>query len=154
MDQSSSTLADAHNSTRDLPITETLPGLEKVHEKDREASLLEYQPIGSRVSNPQTPKVLSRSGSKPASLQHTRSYGDGHGFTYFSDDESHAVEARRRDNSEREFEVQWDGDSDPANPRRMSKLRKWMVVLIVSSSSACVYVNGDANAVRRLVGLC
>ncbi|TKA61537.1 hypothetical protein B0A49_08178 [Cryomyces minteri] len=39
---------------------------------------------------------------------------------------------------EREFEVKWDGDNDPMNPRSKSKLHKWIIVLIVSSSSLCV----------------
>lgn len=36
------------------------------------------------------------------------------------------------------FEVSWDGPSDPANPRSMSTARKWLIVLIVSSTSSCV----------------
>jgi hypothetical protein len=39
------------------------------------------------------------------------------------------------------FEVHWeDGDNDPLNPRSMSFARKWLVVIIVSASSLCVYV--------------
>ncbi|MCJ1395277.1 hypothetical protein MMC18_008161 [Xylographa bjoerkii] len=40
--------------------------------------------------------------------------------------------------SEKNFEVGWDGDDDPMNPRSMSTGRKWLIVLIVSSSSLCV----------------
>ena len=36
-----------------------------------------------------------------------------------------------------EFTVKWDG-GDVLNPRNMSKLRKWMVVIIVSTGSLCV----------------
>lgn len=39
-----------------------------------------------------------------------------------------------------EFVVQWDGPGDPGNPRTMSKGRKWMIVLVMSVGSACVYV--------------
>lgn len=38
------------------------------------------------------------------------------------------------------FLVKWDGDADPMNPRSMTKLRRWAIVLIVSASSLCVYV--------------
>ena len=40
--------------------------------------------------------------------------------------------------SEKHFEVGWDGEDDPLNPRSMSTGRKWLIVLIVSASSLCV----------------
>jgi hypothetical protein len=36
--------------------------------------------------------------------------------------------------------VSWDGDADPMNPRSMSMLRRWSIVLICAASSLCVYV--------------
>lgn len=36
------------------------------------------------------------------------------------------------------WEVHWDGDDDPLNPRSMNAAKKWVVVLIVSASSLCV----------------
>ena len=39
---------------------------------------------------------------------------------------------------EKRFEVQWEGDDDPTNPRCLSKRRKWMIVLLVSAGSTCV----------------
>lgn len=36
-----------------------------------------------------------------------------------------------------EFTVTWD-DGDVMNPRNMSKFRKWMIVIIVSTGSLCV----------------
>lgn len=76
-------------------------------------------------------------------LQHSRSFGDGHGFTCFRDDEREVegAAATPAQAGERAFEVGWDGDMDPVNPRSMSRLRKWIIVLIVSSSSACVYLS-------------
>lgn len=38
----------------------------------------------------------------------------------------------------KEFEVHWDGDDDPMNPRNMKTWRKWIVVLTVCMSSVCV----------------
>ncbi|KAI9822715.1 MAG: hypothetical protein M1826_000419 [Phylliscum demangeonii] len=35
-------------------------------------------------------------------------------------------------------ECRWDGDHDPMNPRSMSELRKWIIVLVVSLSSSVV----------------
>jgi hypothetical protein len=42
--------------------------------------------------------------------------------------------------NDKEFEVTWDGDDDPMNPRSMPYARKWIIVIIVSASSLCVYV--------------
>lgn len=41
---------------------------------------------------------------------------------------------------EQPYLVTWDGDADPENPRSMSKLRRWAIVLICAASSLCVYV--------------
>ena len=39
----------------------------------------------------------------------------------------------------KQFEVTWDGEDDPMNPRTMSKARKWLIVAILATSSTCVY---------------
>ncbi|KAL8853958.1 MAG: hypothetical protein Q9221_001266 [Calogaya cf. arnoldii] len=90
------------------------------------------------------PSPKSRS---PASIQHSRSVNDhnngsGNGQRNAQQAAPEAVA------DEKAFEVQWDGEKDPANPRSMSSLRKWMIVIIVSLSSACVYVSSS-----RLFGL-
>lgn len=36
------------------------------------------------------------------------------------------------------FEVDWDGESDPMNPKSWGLARKWMIVLICSVTSGCV----------------
>ncbi|RSL67627.1 hypothetical protein CEP53_002882 [Fusarium sp. AF-6] len=36
------------------------------------------------------------------------------------------------------FEVSWDGEKDPMNPRNMSVFHKWVIVTIVCTSSLCV----------------
>ena len=69
-----------------------------------------------------------------------RSYAAGDGYTCFGEDEERpnipvggiAADAEKR------FEVTWDGDDDPMNPRSMPKLRRWLIVLVVSASSVCV----------------
>lgn len=58
-----------------------------------------------------------------------------------SKDEESGITAVGDDNvNEKEFEVTWDGDDDPMNPRSMPYARKWIIVIIVSASSLCVYV--------------
>jgi hypothetical protein len=42
--------------------------------------------------------------------------------------------------NDKEFEVAWDGDDDPMNPRSMPYARKWIIIMILSASSLCVYV--------------
>jgi hypothetical protein len=41
---------------------------------------------------------------------------------------------------EQPYLVTWDGDADPENPRSMTMLRRWAIVLICAASSLCVYV--------------
>lgn len=36
------------------------------------------------------------------------------------------------------FQVSWDGEKDPMNPRNMSLFHKWVIVTIVCTSSLCV----------------
>lgn len=37
-----------------------------------------------------------------------------------------------------EIQVSFDDDSDPLSPRSLPVLRKWIIVLLVSSGSLCV----------------
>lgn len=88
----------------------------------------------------QRPKLQQTSSKHSASLQKPHSYGDGHRYTRFGQDEKNTVEASEGQNSgEKQFEVQWDEDGDPMNPRRMSEAHKWIIVFIVSAGSTCVY---------------
>ena len=98
----------------------------------------EYQPIKSRSRDQDGVNPRHGGRSRSSSI---RSYGDGHGFACVGPD----VKAPSTGNedgrvSEKAFEVQWDGDNDPMNPRSMGRARKWVIVLIVSASSLCVYV--------------
>ena len=65
------------------------------------------------------------------------------------DAERPAEDVDAKKTSPESFEVQWDGDDDPMNPRRMPTWRKWMITLTVSVSSICVYVLGLRNRVVR-----
>lgn len=69
-----------------------------------------------------------------------RSYAAGDGYTCFSEDEErpNIPSGDTAADAEKQFEVTWDGDDDPMNPRSMPKLRRWLIVLVVSASSVCV----------------
>ena len=111
-----------------------------------------YQPIQSPNSAPHgfestTTHRRETAGSPTIVRSHSRSinpirsYSDGHGHACVSNvEEPLPTDGGTEDCSEKQFEVQWDGDSDPSNPRSRSRFRKWLIVLIVSASSLCVYV--------------
>ena len=80
----------------------------------------------------------------------SRTYGDGYGFRYFGDDERHE---ENYDKPKEEYEVHWDGENDPMHPQSMSKARKWLVVWIVSFSSACVYAGAVPASSLSIVQL-
>jgi hypothetical protein len=78
--------------------------------------------------------------SRPQTLQTVRSersYGGEDGYSCFQEDVRDAEEGPN-DAEEKEFEVKWDGENDPLNPRNRKKSRKWMIVLIMASSALCV----------------
>ena len=100
-----------------------------------------FQPINALGKKPEGAGPGRASTSRPNSLSVTRSYGDGHAYTCFTEDgEQQTANAGQADDPEKQFEVRWDGISDPMNPRSMSKPRKWLVLILVSMSSLCVYV--------------
>ena len=45
---------------------------------------------------------------------------------------------RQQPQLDKAYEVSWDGEHDPLNPKSMSKARKWLIVAIASTSSTCV----------------
>lgn len=109
---------------------------------DVEEAREEFQPIRD------TTRTLSHESRNPV-IQHSRSVDDGNGCFGFDDDQrSSQGAAPEATVDERAFEVQCDGEKDPANPRSMASLRKWMIVVIVSLSSACVYVPLSSQVVE------
>ncbi|KAL9000711.1 MAG: hypothetical protein Q9169_000747 [Polycauliona sp. 2 TL-2023] len=108
MDSEQSTSTDADNEKQDMR--------EKPPQHEDEA-------------DHDTTRTLSHDSGTPNGVQHARSP---------SRQSKTSPTAPEVDVHERAFEVQWDGESDPANPRSMGSARKWMIVLIVSCSSACV----------------
>jgi hypothetical protein len=85
----------------------------------------------------------SRRSHDSRSLRTTRSHqsrAGGDGYTCFDaePDNSRPNKSKSGVVTEQPYLVAWDGDADPENPRSMSKLRRWVVVLICSASSLCV----------------
>lgn len=77
-------------------------------------------------------KTRSRSSNR------SRSYTDGYSHferEYEDEDQPPSGDAPEEG---KEFEVQFDGDSDPMNPKNRPTWRKWVIVLIGSGCSLCV----------------
>ena len=117
-------------------------------------------PIGSRL----TPVSTRRSGRRrpSATLSRSRSYIDGHSHYNTRDDDSDeggdddraapqtsektglpendTEQSKSPSDSEKTdiIEVKFDGKDDPMNPKNMSKLRKWLIVITLAWGSMCV----------------
>lgn len=112
------------------------PAGETLREKDEaeaEEMRQPFQPIRS-ITRPG-----SHQSRPPASIQQSRSIPHpDRCLTFDHVRPSSPPPAPEAMADERPFEVHWDGEKDPANPRSMGSCRKWIIVLIVSLSSACV----------------
>ncbi|KAK5133872.1 hypothetical protein LTR08_007203 [Meristemomyces frigidus] len=128
------------SSELDKSEVEQAPGLAREEEEEKSLGReRRSEEIGQLDANP---RARLRSTRSRSSARSHRSYTDG--YTHFGDEDE---EKQRREaataqgagfTSELEFEVSFDGDSDPLSPRNLSTLRKWMIVIIVSASSLCV----------------
>lgn len=110
---------------------------------DDQTTRTAFEPIcGEKSETGEGSRNRTTSRSRPLSLHQSRSYGGGDGYGCMSEDGPAGSQGHdQAPDPEKEFEVQWDGEHDPMNPRSMSKARKWVIVLIVSASSLCVYVS-------------
>ena len=117
----------------------SMPNLEK-HTNEVEDAEEADIPVESAAAaaDLSSPRSTHSGGIKSSSLHRSKSYGDGHGYTAFGEDEEAPRKTEEGEDPEKEFEVQWDGDHDPMNPRNMRTGRKWIVVAIVSAGSICV----------------
>lgn len=85
-----------------------------------------------RANRLQAPLSHSRSRSSARSI---RSHTDG--YTHFHDKDEDPEE-NGQERQGKEFEVHFDGDADPFNPKNRSTHQKWAIVLIGSLCSLCV----------------
>ncbi|CAO2647530.1 Nn.00g084520.m01.CDS01 [Neocucurbitaria sp. VM-36] len=75
---------------------------------------------------------------KTVRSHHSRAGGDG--YTCFDAELGDTRPSKSKDGviTGEPYLVTWDGDADPLNPRSMTSLRRWTIVLICSASSLCV----------------
>lgn len=73
-----------------------------------------------------------------SSTRSTKSYTDG--YSHFEDEERQQEDDANGnlENERKEFEVKFDGEDDPMNPKCKPTWRKWTIVLIGSFCSLCV----------------
>lgn len=85
----------------------------------------------------------SRSSHSSRSLDRVVSLTDGYSHHAVDHDilQEPSDEEKPRIPPDAGFTVQWDGPNDPDNPRNMSLMRRWLIVLVVSIGSLCVYVD-------------
>lgn len=146
--RSASSSSDSSNSHSQLPadgsteksVAGTVPGDEEKHlgltgvDATRTRT---FEPIrgedGDNAARNSRPQSRSRS---LHTVQSHRSYAAGDGYTRWDEEEPAApCEA---------FEITWDSQPESKasqtvrNPRLMSIARRWLIVIIVSSSSLCV----------------
>ncbi|RFU29946.1 hypothetical protein B7463_g6396, partial [Scytalidium lignicola] len=105
----------------------------------------EFMPIRNN-SNLDVSRTVSRTQSRTASLRSISQVRSNNGYGVSEPvDNSEGeeggvdVEAGTAEADKDPFEVHWEnGEQDPMNPRNMAHLRKWLIVMIVSSSSLSV----------------
>jgi hypothetical protein len=140
-----------------IPVLEPIHlALEPLHAATSNVSRPGNSRTGTRASSRSRPVVLSISRGSSRS----RCYGGQDGYSVFTPeddldsdatrDEEAQARIRKAEDEEEEaksddsrvhegvgFVVGFD-EADPLDPRRIGKLRKWVIVLIVSASSLCV----------------
>ncbi len=132
------TLAASEKSSYTPPDAEESSNKMPAEAADKEQAEIPRE--GAAAAPDLSPRPIHKRAASghPASLMRSRSYGDGHGYTAYGEDEEVPPEGEQETDPEKEYEVQWDGDDDPLNPRSFSKGRKWLIVSIVSAGSTCV----------------
>lgn len=85
---------------------------------------------------------LSKTQTNAKSLRSIRSHhsrAGADGYTLNDEDEKPNNSSSATEEAADPYLVCWEGgDADPMNPRSMTTLRRWCIVLIVSASSLCV----------------
>jgi hypothetical protein len=117
-------------SAMDMKEEEENIGMEEIEKS-------ETQELDSPHEEHSNPSRLPHAKSLRSIHSH-RSYAGGDGYTCFPEQDELPNKSSGDTADGEPFLVTWDGDSDPMNPRSMSKLRRWIIVFIVSASSLCV----------------
>jgi len=118
---------------------------EEEEEEEEEEEDRQRQPRSSEIAQTGQPDPYLRpiqSIRSHSSARSHRSYTDGYTHFEHTDDAEKQKQAAETGegaaNTSKEFEVSFDGDTDPLSPRNKTTLRKWGIVLIGSSCSLCV----------------
>ena len=115
------------HSDADQPIMQTSyrpPSAEKEGEEEA------HRPAeGAAALLDTSPKRNTQGAS--AKIQRSRSYGNGYGCTTFDDEEKDAKDVEQGQHTNKQFEVRFEGDFDPMNPRSFGKSRKWVSTFCV-----------------------
>ena len=117
---------------KDLDTEEHRREEEEVEEIQRDEQDSQSVRDGSRLRLP-LQQIRSHS-----STRSTKSYTDG--YSHWEEEEGQNPDQAERNGTDpnKEFEVKFDGDDDPLNPRSKPTWRKWTIVLIGSFCSLCV----------------
>lgn len=81
--------------------------------------------------------IRRKRSSASRSLERSWSLNDGTSIGGNEFEEEEADEAGREPDTDAGYTVGWE-ENDAMNPRTMSKARKWLIVIIVSTGSLCV----------------
>lgn len=109
-------------------------GLDGAEFPAREEDVILSERSRSRARRSHDSKSLKRVES-----HHSRAGADGYTWHHDGDESSQRpTRAKAGVVTPEPYLVTFDGDADPENPRSMSKLRRWMIVLICAASSLCV----------------
>jgi len=90
-----------------------------------------------------SPRPPSHDSGILTTIRSHRSRGGGEGHDCLDDTEPNTHTAEKSTAGvapDEPFLAAWDGDADPEDPRSMTKLRRWAIVLICAASSLCVCV--------------
>lgn len=113
-------------------------------------------------------KISSRASRSSTNIYRTLSQTDGYSISVQGSDDDESEEEREgedvegkagerdrasaADASATELVVRWD-ENDPENPKNMNRARKWLIAVIVSLGSVCVYVDASfsqANPIKPI----
>lgn len=127
---------DRMDAEQDSPDEKPSDELDRGKSEDAEAT---FAPIHCPATNEnrRDTRIQRKRSSASRSLERSWSLNDGTSLGGDGFEEREADEAGREPDVDAGYTVGWD-DGDAMNPRTMSKARKWLIVVIVSTGSLCV----------------
>ena len=122
---------DRENGPRDLTVREEE---ETPHEGEGRSASLEQ----AHAKRPQLEIPLQKTQSRSSQRSHRSYTADGYGYYQYDEKDDQQPTKDPNDPDGKEFEVQFDGDADPMNPKNRTSMRKWLICILVSASALCV----------------